>query len=50
MIVDSKGNVFEDRRKANSDRRKRKTEASVERRKADRRKPSSKENRADKNK
>lgn len=37
MIVDGKGNLFENRRKANSDRRKNTKEATGGRRKADRR-------------
>ncbi len=38
MIVDGKGDLFEDRRKANNDRRKRKINSAEECRKEDRRK------------
>ena len=41
MIVDNNGNVFEDRRKENSDRRKNKVDATGGRRQGERRKATS---------
>jgi len=41
MIVDNKGNVFENRRKENSDRRKNKIDATGGRRQGERRKSTS---------
>lgn len=43
MIVDDKGNVFENRRKNKEDRRQNKVDSIGGRRNADRRKPSSQE-------
>ena len=50
MIVDGKGNLFENRRKANSDRRKYKIDVADDRRKKERRTTDSGEGRVSKRK